>query len=105
MLNLLLDQSVMSLAHPEGVTSLAFSQEDRPMLAVGDRKGSVTLWDLKEQQVLSKWQAHSEAISSVLFSAGNMLYSSSGQANHIAQWKYDPEDKHVFHLVRQRKGL
>jgi WD40 repeat protein len=53
------------------------------MLSVGDNRGKITVWDLESRQIISRLQAHKHNITSLQFSTNNLLYSSSGDDNHI----------------------
>jgi WD40 repeat protein len=48
------------------------------MLATADNQGQVVIWHLKDQQILTTFQAHTHSISTLLFATNNTIYTSSG---------------------------
>jgi WD40 repeat protein len=85
-----------------GVTGLGFSP-DEAVLATGDGKGMVRLWDLTTGRLLRGFSAHKAAITSVMFSPdGKLLLTASADheariwslrgrlPKHVIRWHFGP---------------
>ncbi|KRW99587.1 WD40-repeat-containing domain [Pseudocohnilembus persalinus] len=87
--------------------SMAFSKQEPPLLACGDEKGNITIWELNERKKFSVLkEVHSGCVNSLHFqNDSQMLLSGSGQGNEIFQWKFEDLQDQKFILNRKRNGL
>jgi WD40 repeat protein len=83
------------------VTALGFNAQGT-LLATGDRKGIVRVWELRSGRVLRSFSAHEAAISSITFSPdGSLLLTAS--ADHEARI-WDERSGAVKQVVRWHFG-
>jgi WD40 repeat protein len=68
-----------------GVTALGFSP-DEELLATGDAKGTVRLWDLTTERVVRAFSAHKLAIRSIMFSPNGRLLLTAGVDHEARIW-------------------
>jgi len=92
----------MMLRRDAAVAALNFSPDER-VLATGDGRGVVRLWDLSTGQVVRTFSGHTGAITTVTFSPdGKLLLTASvdheariwdaqtGFRKHILRWHFGP---------------
>lgn len=49
--NIKKDKAVLSFKINNKPVSMGFSKVDKPLIAVGDEKGSISIWDLNEKKI------------------------------------------------------
>lgn len=91
MLNLKTAKVIFELRQKNAVVSMSFSRNTRPLLATGDSKGAMIVWELNEKRILGKIaDAHKSRIDTVIFIPGQLtILTNSVGDNSIKQWKYD----------------
>jgi len=87
--------------------SMSFSQTDIPLLAVGDDKGDITVFNLNEENIVSVIKnAHKSIVNYVEFMKEDLiLLSGSYNNNNIIMWQYDELEDAKFRCLRKRVGL
>ncbi len=84
-----------------GVTALGFSS-DEALLAIGDDKGGVRLWDLNTGRVLRAFSAHQARITSVMFSPDRKLLLTASVDHEARIW--DVGGRLPKHVIRWHFG-
>lgn len=84
-----------------GVTALGFSP-DETLLATGDAKGVVLLWELTSGRMLRKFLGHENQITSVMFSPGGKLLLTASTDHQARIW--DVKTAEARHVIRWHFG-
>lgn len=105
-LNIKKDTVVFSLRQKNAPLTVAFSP-DAPLMASGDAKGSVILWNLEHKRIAYKMEECVDGkVDSLLFLGGmeGVLTVGSSEVNTIRQLRINFEDNKVLTLLRERVG-
>jgi WD40 repeat protein len=84
-----------------GVTALGFSP-DEALLAIGDNKGTLRLWNLTTGRVVRSFPAHKAAITSVMFSPNGTLLLTASVDHEARIWNV--RGRHPKHVIRWHFG-
>ena len=76
---------VATLQHESYVWALAFSPDGR-LLAAGDGEGSVKIWDIQKQQVISQLAGDTRSVYAVTFSPDGRTLATAGYQGKITLW-------------------
>jgi WD40 repeat protein len=76
------------------INSIAFTA-DGSLLAAGDSRGFVTVWDTSSHQRLHRWNAHSSAVNGLTFGGDPEMLATVGSDGFVGLWK-----KESFERVR-----
>lgn len=81
------DKTIVSFKGTAKPISLGFSKVDQPLLAVGDEKGHVTIWDLNEKKIFSSIKSvFTSAVTSIVFLPSEQIFiAASGRDNSVLQ--------------------
>ena len=102
--NLKTDENLFSFTQENAVIALAFSQQEIPLLASSDLKGTINVWALNEKSLFSKLaNFHKKAVNFLEF-LPNELVLVSGADNELLQWKFDDLYEDKFRIIRKRAG-
>jgi WD40 repeat protein len=81
------------LPHPNQVKSVAINSTGT-ILATGDIRGALVLWDLKLGQRISAWAAHGGKVSGLAFSPDGRILASASSDKMITLW--DPSNGNLI---------
>ena len=76
---------IAMMRHDEYVWALAFSP-DGQFLASGDDGGTVKIWDIHEQQVISQFEGDTVRVDTLVFSPDGRTLASAGYEGQIKLW-------------------
>ena len=84
---------IATLEHNEWAFALAFSPDGR-LLATGDNRGQVNVWNLQRQQTVTQRHADAKFVSAVQFSPNNRFLAGAGHYGEIQLWKVPNWENH-----------
>ncbi|KAJ3338710.1 hypothetical protein HDU93_009116 [Gonapodya sp. JEL0774] len=98
------DQRLMTLYQDDKVSSIAFRTDGPTIMATGNTKGDICLWDLEKRRIVSVMKgAHNGHVSSIYFFQGQPLMLTASPDNSVKEWLFDSPDG-VPRLLRFREG-
>lgn len=81
------DKTILTFKVNNKPITLAFSKVDQPLLAIGDEKGSIVIWDLNEKKIFASLKSiFTGAVTSLIFMPNDQTFiAASGRDNAILQ--------------------
>ncbi len=76
---------IVTFRHHEWVWTVTFSSDSK-LLATGDNRGQVTVWDLQSQQAVTQLHADSDAVYAVQFSPNDRILAVAGYEGKVKLW-------------------
>ncbi len=73
------------LGHTAEVNAIAFSPDDL-LLATGDLKGNVFLWNIETREIIKKFKGHTRKITAISFLKNGSRLVTSSIDNSVGQW-------------------
>ncbi|EAS07174.2 Utp21 specific WD40 associated domain protein (macronuclear) [Tetrahymena thermophila SB210] len=101
------DKTVVSFKINHKPLSLSFSKVDQPLLAIGDEKGSIVIWDLNEKKIFASLKSVFQgSVTSINFMPNEQVFiAASGRDNAVLQFRYEEYEENKFAVLRRREGV
>ncbi|CAG7734965.1 unnamed protein product [Allacma fusca] len=102
--NLKLDHTLFVLKCEERISCLGFRTDNVPVLVAGTENGSLFMWDLERQEMVSHVEgAHQAPVGSIQTFPQEPMFVTSSADNSIKVWIFDMPDG-SFRLYNSREG-
>ncbi|KAL4477996.1 hypothetical protein ABPG72_013404 [Tetrahymena utriculariae] len=101
------DKTIVSFKINHKPLSLSFSKVDQPLLAIGDEKGSIVIWDLNEKKIFASLKSVFQgSVTSINFMPNEQVFiAASGRDNAVLQFRYEEYEENKFAVLRRREGV